>query len=119
MSPLAGDPSRLPLFSYGSLRDPDLRAFLLGDRPNLTSLPATLLGYRRYEMLDYNYPFVVPAPEGTVEGDVLFGLTADDYAVLDAYEDVDQGIYERVQVTVQTSRGPLEAWTYVKGPTEP
>ena len=37
-------------------------------------------------------------------------------AVLDQYEDVDDGLYVRAAVTVQTPSGPVDAWAYLKGP---
>jgi gamma-glutamylcyclotransferase (GGCT)/AIG2-like uncharacterized protein YtfP len=110
----------LPLFIYGSLRDPQVRARLLGDRDGLVTRPATLHGYSRLMVPDFDHPFVVPGtpgtPEDRVDGDLLLGLTDADYAVLDQYEDVDDGLYARAAVTVQTPDGPVDAWTYLKGP---
>jgi len=110
----------LPLFVYGSLRDPLVRARLLGERADLVTCPATLHGHARQTVTDFDYPFVVPAgSDGSVDGDLLLGLTDADYAILDQYEDVDEGLYVRAAVTVQTASGPANAWTYLRGPTAP
>jgi hypothetical protein len=39
--------------------------------------------------------------------------------VFDAYEDVEDGLYARAAVTVQTASGEKEAWVYLKGPAAP
>ena len=114
-----GQPSTLPLFIYGSLRDPGLRDFLFGERPDLATRPATLRGFSRHHSDAIGYPFVIPDAEAQVEGELLYGLRADDYVVIDAYEDVADGLYARVQVTVEAEVGPVAAWTYVKGPNAP
>ena len=110
----------LPLFVYGSLRDPCVRARLLGARSEIEARPATLPGHRRIMVPDFDYPFVVPSrPGDAVDGDLLAGLTPADYATLDRYEDVDDGLYVRVAVTVHTDCGSADAWVYLKGPTDP
>jgi gamma-glutamylcyclotransferase (GGCT)/AIG2-like uncharacterized protein YtfP len=109
--------SSVPLFIYGSLRDPHVRARLLGDRPELTTIPAVLYGYARQMVSDFEYPFIVPAgPDEHVDGEIILGLTDADYATLDRYEDVDDGLYVRATVTVQTQRDPEGVWAYLKGP---
>jgi gamma-glutamylcyclotransferase (GGCT)/AIG2-like uncharacterized protein YtfP len=112
-----------PLFVYGSLRDPRVRARLLGERADLTTRPAVLRGHARQATPDFDYPFVVPAGRGDlVDGELLLGLGPADYAILDSYEDVDDGLYQRVAVTVETPDGPVEAveaWVYLKGPATP
>ena len=109
-----------PLFIYGSLRDPAVRARLLGDRPDLTTCPAVLHGHARQTGPGFGYPFVVPAaPDAQVDGDLLRGLHDADYAILDAYEDIDDGLYVRVAATVETSNGPVDARVYLRGPAAP
>lgn len=113
------DPVSRPLFVYGTLRDPELRTFIPGERSDLTTQPAILTGYAKQQSPTLAYPFLVPEAGSQVEGELLLGLRAADYAILDAYEDVDQNLYERVAVTVETASGPASAWTYVKGPAAP
>jgi gamma-glutamylcyclotransferase (GGCT)/AIG2-like uncharacterized protein YtfP len=114
------DPPSLPLFIYGSLRDPGVRARLLGPRDDLSTCRATLRGHARMLVPGFGYPFVVPASPGDrVDGDMLLGLQPADYVVLDAYEDVDDGLYRRDVVTVEAADGEREAWVYLKGPAEP
>ena len=71
-------------------------------------------------MPDYPYPFLVPGEcDAVVDGLAISGLTDADYALLDEYEDVDAGAYERVQVDVElVNRGAARharAWVYVGG----
>jgi gamma-glutamylcyclotransferase (GGCT)/AIG2-like uncharacterized protein YtfP len=110
----------LPLFVYGSLRDPSVRARVLRGRTNLTTCTAVLHGYARQMVPSFGYPFVVRAdPETQVVGDLLFGLQAADYRLLDAYEDTEDGLYVRAVVTVETPNGREDAWVYLKGPAAP
>lgn len=110
----------LPLFVYGSLRDPQVRAHVLGERADLSTIPAILHGYARQLMPSFDYPFIVPAkPDDRVEGEIILGLTEADYPVLDEYEDVDNGLYVRDTVTVETADRPVDAWTYLRGPAGP
>ena len=113
----------LPLFVYGSLRDAAVRARVLGGRrgaPPIATEPAMLRGYVWQMAPGFGYPFVTPgAADDAVDGEILHGLAADDYARLDRYEDTDSGLYVRVRVSVETAHGPAEAWTYCKGPNAP
>lgn len=108
------------LFVYGTLTDPRVRERVLGRFRSLEVVRARLRGYRRVTVPDYAYPFVVPSSrDAVVEGLAIFGLTNADCALLDEYEDVDAGTYERVQVDVElVNRGAVRgarAWVYVGG----
>ena len=106
----------LPLFVYGTLMDPAVRARVLGVQALVTARPARLTGYRRLAIPGFEYPVVAAgAPEDVVEGQLLDRLTTDDYALLDEYEDVGDGLYARVQVTVDTEDGQQASWVYVQG----
>jgi gamma-glutamylcyclotransferase (GGCT)/AIG2-like uncharacterized protein YtfP len=112
----------LPLFVYGSLRDSDVRARVLGARSALvTIVPATLHGHARITAPGFAYPFLVPTDEeaSRVDGELLLGLTDADYVVLDAYEDTDDGLYVRAEVTAETEDGGVTAYTYLRGPFAP
>jgi gamma-glutamylcyclotransferase (GGCT)/AIG2-like uncharacterized protein YtfP len=110
----------LPLFVYGSLCDPRVRARVLGERSDLTTCPAMLHGHARQVVPRFDYPFLVPADaDDTVDGELILGLADADYPILDRYEDVDDGLYVRARVTVETTDGPVDAWAYLKGPAAP
>ena len=111
----------LPLFVYGSLREPRVRARVLGgQRPDLATGPAMLHGHERQMVSGFDYPFIVPADaDASVDGELILGLTEADYPVLDTYEDVGDGLYVRERVTVETADGPMDAWAYLKGPAAP
>ena len=124
MSERASRMTELPLFIYGSLRDPLVRTQLLGPRPDLTTCPATLHGFERQTVPSFGYPFLVPADtvagqDARVDGELLLGLRSEDYRLLDRYEDLDDGLYVRSVVTVQTTGGPSAAWAYLRGPNAP
>jgi hypothetical protein len=118
----------LPLFIYGSLRDPRVRDQLLGPRPDLTTCPATLPGHVRLTVESFGYPFLVPVrtlrdaavpADAQVAGELLLGLLPADYVTLDRYEDLDDGLYLRGVVTVETAAGPADAFAYLRGPNAP
>jgi gamma-glutamylcyclotransferase (GGCT)/AIG2-like uncharacterized protein YtfP len=110
----------LPLFVYGSLRDPRVRQRVLGERADLTTIPATLRGFTRQFVPSFDYPFIVPAtPDDRIEGEIILGLKEADYPVLDAYEDVEDGLYMRIAVSAETADGQVNAWAYLKGSNAP
>lgn len=110
----------LPLFVYGSLRDPRVRTQLFGARPDLSACPAVLPGHERQTVPSFGYPFLAPVDTDTrVDGELLLGLTDDDYSILDRYEDLDEGLYVRSIVRVQTADGSVDAWAYLRGPNAP
>ena len=53
-----------PLFIYGRLRDPRVRAQLFGARADLTTCPATLPGHERQTVASFDYPFIQPPVSG-------------------------------------------------------
>jgi hypothetical protein len=77
----------LPLFAYGTLRDPDLLAAVL-DRPLRagTIHPARAPGYRAVHYPLRTYPALVRAPGAAAEGLLLTGLSPFERDLLDAYE---------------------------------
>lgn len=113
-------PPPVGVFVYGSLLERSVLNRVIGRAFAGESLSARLKGWQRVADR-WDYPFLVESPRGAVVGMLLLDLTPDDLARLDAYEDVGSGLYERIQVAVQTwSCGPvplpLPAWTYVAGP---
>ena len=109
----------LPLFVYGTLMDPAVRVRVLGaGAANVTARPARLAGYRLLTVPGFEYRVIgAGAPDDGVDGQLLAGLTEDDYAVLDEYEDVGSGLYARARVDVDMESGRQAAWAYVQGPS--
>ncbi|HYU19764.1 MAG TPA: gamma-glutamylcyclotransferase family protein [Chloroflexota bacterium] len=113
--------SPMPLFVYGTLLDPEVRAFVLGRRPDLETLRARLPGYRRSTESGFGYPFLVRAEEDAVDGMLIVGLTEADYALLDEYEDIGDATYERVraQVDLLGCGTDKRTWAWVYARPEP
>ena len=108
------------LFVYGSLADPRCLADVLGRRYAQERLRARLSGFRRVATSAYPYPYIVAAPAESVDGIVVTDLSGRDLEVLDDYEEVAVGTYERISVEVDVwGCGPrpvrLQAHTYVAG----
>jgi hypothetical protein len=78
---------QLPLFVYGTLRDPDLLASIL-DRPLApgTVHQARAPGFRAVHYPGRIYPALVRAPGAAAEGLLLTGLTPFERDLLDAFE---------------------------------
>jgi len=108
------------LFVYGSLVDPRQLDAVLGYHFLGERLRARLAGYERVMSERFGYPFLVARTAHVVDGILIMDLSPGDFDVLDRYEDVAAGVYERVPVEVETwGCGPistyLEAQTYVGG----
>lgn len=109
------------VFAYGSLVDPRCLEEVLGHPHRGERLAARLTGYTR-QRTAYRYPFLVESPNGTVDGVLIMDLDGDDLTRLDRYEEVDQAVYCRAQVEVETwgcgrSVFRVPAFAYVGGPT--
>jgi hypothetical protein len=78
---------QLPLFVYGTLRDPDLLAGVL-NRPLKpeTMHPARAPGFRAVHYPGRIYPALIRAPGAAAEGLLLTGLTPFERDLLDAFE---------------------------------
>jgi gamma-glutamylcyclotransferase (GGCT)/AIG2-like uncharacterized protein YtfP len=98
-----------PLFVYGTLCDPDIRAAVLGRR-DVEAVPAALAGHRTVFYPERSYPALVRADRRSAQGLLLTGLTVADMARLDAFE-ADE--YRRQAVGVETGHGPIAAETYM------
>ena len=109
------------LFVYGSLVEPHCMQEVLGHWHMGERLRARLAGYARRTSEAFAYPFLLASPGSTVDGVLVMDLTSADMEALDAYEEVDTGVYQRVSVEVEVSGcGPrtwcVPAQTYVAGP---
>ncbi|MGW5218250.1 gamma-glutamylcyclotransferase family protein [Nocardia sp. NPDC004085] len=94
------------LFVYGTLQFPEVLTALLGRVPSLE--PAELTGWRAATLPRRLYPGLVSAAHGRARGAVLSGLTATEWAILDAFEDDE---YDLRRVRVDGRKAPV--WTYV------
>jgi len=96
------------LFVYGTLLFPDVLQAVLGRVPIMT--PASLPGWRAAALPGRVYPGLVPATDGSgrgAAGQVLTGLSAGEWAVLDAFEG---DAYDRRELVLGDDR---QVWTYV------
>lgn len=87
-------------------------------------LRSRLHGYARTIAPGWDYPLLIRDSGATTDGMLIFGLLMEDLRLLDTYEDVEDGAYERIPVMVETwGRGTcsteLAAETYVAGPRFP
>ncbi|TQM31658.1 gamma-glutamylcyclotransferase family protein [Nocardia bhagyanarayanae] len=73
------------LFVYGTLQFPEVLHQLIGRCPDLA--PAELTGWRAAALPRRLYPGLVADARATVRGAVLSGLSAGEWAILDAFED--------------------------------
>lgn len=98
------------LFIYGSLRNPDVFERVTNEKCPPRE-PATLEGYALGKPID-GYPALYPDQDSVVEGELLRNVSSQALQCLDEYEEV--GVeYERRQVSVSSSQGPIEAFVYV------
>jgi len=98
-----------PIFVYGTLRDPDILAAVLGRR-GVAGVAATLPGYRAVPYPGRSYPALMPAQGRSAAGLLLAGLSPGDVAALDAFE-TDE--YRRGRVLVEAAGGMCEAEAYM------
>ena len=103
--------SAVPLFAYGTLRDGDILAGVLGRDLTPTAIrSASASGYRAVYCPGQVYPVLAPAPDGVAPGVVLDGLTPTDFAILDAFEGP---LYRRITIAVTTGAGSEVVSTYL------
>jgi gamma-glutamylcyclotransferase (GGCT)/AIG2-like uncharacterized protein YtfP len=97
-------PAPAALFAYGTLRFPDVLVALLGRVPEHT--PAIAEGWRVAALDGRIYPVLVPG-EGAAGGVLISGLTAEEWRVIDAYED---DFYALELLTLVDGR---QGWAYL------
>ena len=95
------------LFVYGTLLADGPQAGLLGDHPRR---PARVAG--RLYRLPAGYPALEIGDQGEVHGELVTGLHERLLRVLDHFEGVGEGLFDRVLVRVVTADGTRPAWTY-------
>jgi len=111
--------TKVNLFIYGSLRDPQIFKSVSGlsftlkpsqkDSKNLLAEPAFLPGYRKVTP-DNVYFYAVESPTSRIEGTVIYDVPAQVLAEIDRYEGKR---YDRETVDVNTAKGPVEAHAYL------
>lgn len=100
--------SLLPLFVYGTLMSEGPRAGLLGrGRRRVGRVPGVLF------VMPTGYPALVLGSSGSVEGEVVDGLDEARMRMVDLYEGVPEGLYQRVDVDVEVDGRAVAAWAYV------
>lgn len=101
------------LFTYGTLMAPDIMKAVAGC--SLQSIEVGLEGYRRFGIRGEEYPGIIKADGGKVEGVLYLDVPAEAMARLDLFEG---NMYSRnpVMVSVKDSVRQLEAMVYVIKP---
>ncbi len=98
----------MKLFVYGTLLGGAPQGALLAGRHRAkASVRGTLYA------LPAGYPALVLRGEGEVHGELIEGLDARLMALLDQYEGVAEGLYQRVQLDVDVGLHRERAWAYV------
>ena len=106
-----------PLFAYGTLRDPDILAAVLGRSvPDQARLLAQAPGYAAVHYPGRSYPALIENPTAAALGLVLEGLSTQEIAMLDVFEGDE---YRRVPITVTTATGAQLADAYLPALTIP
>jgi gamma-glutamylcyclotransferase (GGCT)/AIG2-like uncharacterized protein YtfP len=100
-----------PLFVYGTLRDPELLAAVLGRaiRPGEAE-PAIAPGFRATFYPGRTYPALIRAPGGSADGLLLLALSRFELDLLDAFEGEE---YRRAIVPVIMDQELHEASAYL------
>ncbi|WP_083868956.1 gamma-glutamylcyclotransferase family protein [Nocardia niigatensis] len=96
-----------PLFVYGTLQFGAVLTELIGRVPDRE--PTRLIGRRAAALPGRAYPGLVTATDAVTEGFLLSGLAADEWRVLDAFEDDE---YDLLPVSVHVGNRVGYAWTY-------
>jgi gamma-glutamylcyclotransferase (GGCT)/AIG2-like uncharacterized protein YtfP len=95
------------LFVYGTLQFPEVLLAVIGRVPDMA--PATVRGWRAAALPGRVYPGLVPGAtaDSTAPGQVLVGLTAGEWALLDHFEG---DAYDRRELALD---GGGRAWAYL------
>jgi len=92
----------MPLFTYGTLLFPEVLRALIGRAPQ--SRIASAEGWRVAALKNRTYPGLVAAPGEIAHGRLLTGLSADEWRLLDNFEDRR---YELRQMTLLGGQSSL------------
>ena len=87
----------LPLFVYGSMRDEDVRALVLGRAsPAVRTEPAWMPGVAAVRVPEESYPHLVASDCARVPGELIHGLDAEDVDRILFFEGDEYGFAESV-----------------------
>lgn len=107
------------VFAYGTLMFPEVA----GRVANIQSWgePVSLLGFSRYKVIKPErdrglYPAIIEDDGGIVHGLLFRNITAEQLTLLDEFEEVADGSYERRTVEVHSDSGSCQAEIYVACP---
>ena len=99
------------MFVYGTLRNAAVRALVLGRPDPVPALPVVLRQHTVMQAVDKEYPVLRVVDDGEVEGVLVRGLTPNDLARLDSWEDDEYGL---AMMVVHDADGfPHDAMVYV------
>ena len=98
------------LFAYGTLLDAATREEILGHRVEV--IEARVVGYERRRA---RYHYLAMKAGAVTDGVILMGLTAEDFRILDEYEEVPH-LYTRTIIEAETSEGLVRCWVYMATP---
>ena len=102
------DRRNLPLFAYGTLMFPTVIQSVIGRVP--TSRPATIAGYRRFEVTGESFPGLIEGDGTSIEGLLYFDLGKDEWERLTAFED---DFYNLEEVAVSSAQETVHALAYI------
>ena len=95
-----------PLFVFGTLRDPDVLAVVLGRADGARAEPAHLPGHAALSVAGRDYPVLVASPRARAPGTLLHGLDGTDRDRLGWFEGE---AYALRAVRVETAAGAIDA----------
>jgi gamma-glutamylcyclotransferase (GGCT)/AIG2-like uncharacterized protein YtfP len=106
------------IFVYGLLMFPDVVTALTGK--SFVMIDATLRDYRRYGLshspLDAPVPVLVAETGASQQGKLLLDVDPAAVAILDVFEEIDDGHYVKQQVRVECAGQWYSAFCYAAGP---
>lgn len=98
----------LPLFAYGTLMFPEVISAVVGRAPQ--GLAAEIAGYKNCGVKNRSFPGLLHTGEENVTGILYPGLSLNEWAKLDAFED---DFYRLQEVTVTVEGAARRALAYV------
>ena len=103
----------LPLFVYGSMRDEDVRALVLGRAPpSVRTEPAWMLGVAAVRVPGESYPYLISSEGARLPGELICGL---DEGCLDRILFFEGDEYGFVQSVVERTSGERVAALHLGG----